>query len=427
MNDLSAVSAVRPLLEAEGFTSYLRHLIFFICVCTLFEGYDTLIVSLALPYLGRDFQVGTPTLGLAVSMINLGTIAAFFPVRLADTYGRCPILFITVTGYTVFTLASAFSSGIYDFIALQFIARMFMVTEIGVGSIMLAEELPARYRGRAIAVMIGSGLMGGIIGSLAFPWLVETRLGWRMLYLMGGSLLPLLAIYRTRIQETRRWRDQSVQGDGQKKSFSQECAETLVIFQKRYRQGLYAGTAIWFLTNFWSSAVLFFFAYHAMQERGWTAGMVGKTLTIAYIVGSSGYLLAGPLLDFAGRKITACLYFSVGGISAALCFRAEAALVIATAYTVVIAMNAVWAISATITSEIFPTSIRATANAVVNNLLGRTGMVLAPALVGLLSPLLGSVGDTVALLALVSFLCIPAVIFLLPETKQQVLEEIVAG
>lgn len=427
MNDPTAVSAVRPLLEAEGFTRYLRHLTFFICVCTLFEGYDTLIVSLALPYLGRDFQVGAQTLGLAVSVINLGTIAAFFPVRLADTYGRRPILFTTVTGYTVFTVATAFSSGIYDFIALQFIARMFMVTEIGVGSIMLTEELPARYRGRAIAVMIGSGLMGGIIGSLSFPVLVETHLGWRMLYLMGGILLPLLAVYRTRIQETRRWRDQSAQGDVQKKSFSQECAETVVIFRKKYRQGLYAGTAIWFLTNFWSSAVLFFFAYYAMQERGWTAGMVGKTLTIAYIVGSSGYMLAGPLLDFAGRKITACLYFSVGGISAALCFRAETALVIATAYAVVIAMNAVWAISATITSEIFPTSMRATANAVVNNLLGRTGMVLAPALVGLLSPLLGSVGDTVALLALVSFLCIPAVIFLLPETKQQVLEEIVVG
>jgi MFS family permease len=427
VQDQSAISEIRPLLEAEGLTRYLRHLTFFICVCTLFEGYDTLIVSLALPYLGRDFQVGAQTLGLAVSVINLGTIAAFFPVRLADTYGRRPVLFTAVTGYTLFTVATVFSSGIYDFIALQFVARMFMVTEIGVGSIMLTEELPARYRGRAIAIMIGSGLMGGIIGSLSFPWLVETHWGWRMLYLMGGVLLPLVIIYRTKIQETRRWRDQRIQREVPPKSLSQEFAETLVVFQKKYRQGLWAGTAIWFLTNFWSSAVLFFFAYYAMQERGWTAAMVGQTLTIAYIVGSSGYALAGPLLDFAGRKITACLYFSVGGISAALCFRAETTLVIAMAYTVVIAMNAVWAISATITSEIFPTSIRATANAVVNNLLGRTGMVLAPALVGLLSPLVGSVGNAVALLALVSFLCLPVVIFLLPETKRQVLEEIVVG
>jgi len=419
-----AVSEVTLPLEAERFTSYLRHLTFFVCVCTLFEGYDTLIISLALPYLGRDFQADSQTLGFTVSVISLGTIAAFLPVRLADKYGRRPVLLAVVSGYTLFTVATAFSTGIYDFVALQFIARMFMVTEVGVGSIVLTEELPARYRGRAISLMIGSGLLGGIIGSLSFPLLVETRLGWRMLYVMGSILFPLLVGYWKRIQETRRWLDQAAQGHPQSKAFFQELKETLAVFQRKYRRSLFAGTSIWFLTNFWSSAVLFFFTYYAMQERGWSPEMVGKTLTLAYILGSAGYLLAGPLLDFAGRKITACLYFGLGGVSAVLCFQSETYLLIAASYVVVIAMNAVWAISATITSEIFPTSIRATANAVVNNLLGRTGMVLAPALVGILSKSLGSVGDAVTLIALVSFLCIPVVAFLLPETKRQVLEDI---
>jgi MFS family permease len=76
VNDQAAIAKVRPLLEAEGFSGYLRHLPFFICVCTLFEGYDTLVISLALPYLGRDFQVDAKPLGLAVSVISLGTIAA---------------------------------------------------------------------------------------------------------------------------------------------------------------------------------------------------------------------------------------------------------------------------------------------------------------------------------------------------------------
>lgn len=49
MSGQIAVSEVTRPLEAERFTSYLRHLTFFICVCTLFEGYDTLIISLALP------------------------------------------------------------------------------------------------------------------------------------------------------------------------------------------------------------------------------------------------------------------------------------------------------------------------------------------------------------------------------------------
>ena len=51
-------------------------------------------------------------------------------------------------------------------------------------------------------------------------------------------------------------------------------------------------------------------------------------------------------------------------------------------------------------------------------------MVLAPALVGILSKTLGSVGDAVALLALANFLYLPVVFFLLSETKRQVLEDI---
>src|SRR5215813_9753975 len=422
MNNQTAVSEAGPSLEAEHLTSYLRHLTFFICACTFFEVYDALITSLALPYLGRDFQADSQTLGFVISLISLGTMAAFLPVRLADKYGRRPVLLTVVAGYTLFTVMTAFSTGIYDYVALQFIARMFMVTEIGVGSIVLTEEIPARYRGRVISLMWCSAVIGGAIGSLFFPFLVETRLGWRTLYLMGGVLLLLLAVYWTRIQETRRWLNQAAQG--QRKSLFHELKETLSVFQKKYRRSLFAGTSIWFLTNFWTSAGGYFFAYHAMQERGWSPEMVAKTLTLAYILGSSGYLLAGLLLDLVGRKITTCLYFGLGGAASVLCFWAETPLVIAASYIVVIAMNAVWAISATITSEIFPTSIRATANAVVNNLLGRTGMVLAPALVGILSKTLGSVGDAVALLALANFLYLPMVFFLLSETKRQVLEDI---
>jgi hypothetical protein len=47
-----AVAVLGPLPGvAERSTSYLRHLLFFIFVATLFEGYDVLIINLALPAL----------------------------------------------------------------------------------------------------------------------------------------------------------------------------------------------------------------------------------------------------------------------------------------------------------------------------------------------------------------------------------------
>ncbi len=164
--------------------------------------------------------------------------------------------------------------------------------------------------------------------------------------------------------------------------------------------------------------------YYVTNERGWDPGAVSYALTLGYSLAIIGYATAGPMLDFAGRRMTATLYFTIGAISAYVCFTAESAIVITVAYVVVLGMHALWPIAATITSEIFPTAIRGTGNAVVNNLLGRTGMALAPAIVGSLSAVLGSVGQAVALVALVPFACIPIILLMVSETKGKELEDI---
>lgn len=420
-----APALAEPILGVtERSTSYLRHLLFFIFMVTLFEGYDVLIINLALPYLGKDFQADSQTLGFALSLISIGTIAAFVPVRLADRYGRRPVFLCAATGYTLFTVLSAFSIGLYDFVAYQFVARLFMVTEIGVGAIILIEELPARYRGAGVALMFSAATIGGILGSSIFPFFVQTELGWRLLYLVGGGLLVLLLFYWTRLQETQRWQHEQEASALPNQSLLASFREMKIVFQRAYRPKLLAGAIVWFTTNFWTAICLFFFSYYVINERGWSTAQVGQTLTMGFVLSIVSFAAAGRLLDFAGRRFTASLYFTVGGISAIVCFLAESPLVIMIAFIVVLGVYPIWAISATITGELFPTRIRGTANAVVNNLIGRTGMVLAPALVGMLSAWLGSVGTAVAALATLNFLCVPVILWSLTETKGKPLEEI---
>jgi putative MFS transporter len=106
------------------------------------------------------------------------------------------------------------------------------------------------------------------------------------------------------------------------------------------------------------------------------------------------------------------------------CFLAESVSVITVAYILVLGMHALWPIAATITSEMFPTHMRGMANAAVNNLLGRTGMVLAPSTVGALSAWFGSVGQAVAGVAVITFLCLPVILTLVGENRGKSLEEI---
>lgn len=144
-----------------------------------------------------------------------------------------------------------------------------------------------------------------------------------------------------------------------------------IVFHPRFRRRAIAGATIWFTVNDWSSNCLFFFSYYVTNERGCDSGAVSYALTLAYSLAIIGYATAGPTLDFAGRRLTATIYFSSGAIAAYICFPAQSEPVITAAYVVVLGMHAVWAIAGTITSEIFPTKIRGTANAVVNHMLGR--------------------------------------------------------
>ena len=403
---------------------YLVWLLAFVCFVTLFEGYDLLILNLALPYLGRDFGVDAKTLGAAVGLINVGTIAAFVPVQMADRLGRRRVFLYAVLGYTVFTLMSAACSGLRDFVVCQFFARMFMVTEIGVGAIILTEEMPARLRGAAVTLMFALSLAGGIVGSSVFPHLIDAGVGWRGLYLIGGAALPVLLWCWPRLQETRRFAHQPPASDAPLLRASLRALVTL--WAPAYRMRLIAGAVIWFAVTGWSASCLFFFSYFVSNERGWTPAEVGYTLTLGYSLAVIGYATAGPMLDFVGRRRTACLYFLIGACAAWVCFTAQSARVISIAYIVVLGAHALWPIAATITSEMFPTHMRGTANAVVNNLLGRTGMALAPMLVGVLSVTVGSVGQAVAYIALIPLVCLPVILLAVGENRGQELESIEA-
>ena len=411
------------LASTPAARGYLVGLLAFIGFVTLFEGYDLLIINLALPALGREFGVDAAVLGKAVGLINVGTIVAFIPVRLADRYGRRRVFLWAIALYTLFTLLSALSVGLADFVLWQFLARMFMVTEIGVGAIILTEEMPARWRGAAVTFMFALSLAGGILGSALHPWLAGSELGWRALYVFGGVVLPVLLLCWPWLRETQRYAAQKA-ATARRESLTALFGAFLALWRSRYRLRVLAGASLWFAVNAWSSSCLFFFAYYVTNERQWTPVEISHALTLAYSLAIVGYVSGGALLDMVGRRVTASLFFVTGSTAAWVCFTAHDPVVITTAYVVVLGMHALWPVAATITSEIFPTELRATANALVNNLLGRTGMALAPAIVGVFSVWLGSVGQSVAVVALVPLACLPIILFAVSESRGQELDRL---
>ena len=130
-----------------------------------------------------------------------------------------------------------------------------------------------------------------------------------------------------------------------------------------------------------------------------------------------GYALAGRAMDRFGRKPTQIAYLGMASLASIACYQAESKALVVASYFGMVAMGGMWSIAQTISAELFPTRLRATANGLTHNLIGRMGMFLGPSAVGALAMSLDSTGDAVALLGLVNFLAIPLLIWLLPETR----------
>ena len=143
-------------------TAYQKRLFVLLSVATFFEGYDFMALAQLLPNLRGDLELSREGGGWLVSVINIGTMLAYFLVRLADRWGRKRLLSLTIIGYTVSSFCSGLAVGVISFALWQLLARMFLIAEWAVGIVYAAEEVPAEGRGMVIGVIQASASLGAI-------------------------------------------------------------------------------------------------------------------------------------------------------------------------------------------------------------------------------------------------------------------------
>lgn len=409
-----------PAVEREA--SYLRLLLVLLGTTTFFEGYDAAISAIVLPDLARSFGANTAALGTAIFVVGLGAFGALFITALGDRVGRRPLLIATTLLYAVFTGLTATAQTVIAFAAFQFLARMFLISELATAITIIAEEFPAERRGRAIGILTALGALGLVAVALLYLFVKETALGWRALYLIG--LLPLLivAVLRTKLRESRRWLDARQLGERLQR------IRFRTVLSSDYRPQLLQVSLVFFFTHLAVLGASTWWTWFARNERGFDQGTVTMFLTIAYLLGISGYLVAGRLQDRIGRKPTGTIFLVAGMVFGIAMFQVQGrvAMFAAMALAVFFGLGVTPVLSAQ-ASELFPTEIRATSVAFARSLFGTLGAIFGPLIVGVLADdrygPIGNVGDSVSLLVL---LFIPAALILqlLPETAGRELESI---
>jgi len=390
-----------------------------LAVVVMFEGFDISATSVVLPYLSHDFNTPTQRLGDALALIALGSMAAWVLLRLADRFGRRPLLLLAATGFSLGSLATVLSWNVASYTAIQFATRALLVSQVALAYLIVSESLPPKLRGRANGLLGAMGSFGAALPFLAIGPALETSLGWRLLFVIGAAPLLMMPLLLWRLRETPIWLAAQAQGLPRPSAI----AELRLLLAPGRRSAFFAMSALWFIVNFASSVGGLFFTLYVVKERHWPASDLAMIAPLGLIGAFVGYMGAGLLSDAIGRRWTACLFSGLLGLLTMFCYASTEHSVITASFVGLQTMLGIWTVAYTLNSELFPTELRGAANGWCNNLLGRWGVVIAPAVMGHLGAELGGIGPAATVLAATAWLAIPLVIFAIPETRGQKLDQ----
>ncbi len=401
--------------KPTALTPYQRRLFVFLGVATFFEGFDYIALTQILPSVRAEFALSESQGGVLISIIGIGAILAYGLIRHADVIGRKRVLGITIVGYTVFSLLTAFSRDAWQFGAAQLAARVFLLSEYAVSMVYVAEEFPADRRGFAVGMLQGLNSLGAIVCAGLVPLLLKTPWGFRSVYVVGSVPLIVLAFMRRSVRETARYEAEKEKlGAG---------TDLFRIFRSPHGKRVPLIASIWALTYLCTYVVVTYWKEFAVAERGFDDSQVSFAIMIAAVGSLPLVFLSGRLLDRIGRRRGALVIFTTASVSTVVAYSAHGFWPLTLGLTGgIFASSAVMPVLNAFTLELFPTELRADAYAWSNNLLGRVGYVLGPLLVGFGAERYGW-GPAVSITAVFPLLALVLILTRLPETGGKELEE----
>jgi MFS family permease len=353
--------------------------------------------------------------GLLNSLTLLASaIGGFLFGFLADRVGRTRALMLSILVYSAASGACGLSRTVVQLAFFRFLLGLGMGGEWTTGAALIAETWRPEHRGKALGLMQSSWAIGEIVAA-AVVGLVLPRFGWRAVFFVG--ILPALLVFwiRRDVPESAVWLEKGGRKEG---------ALRVLLRPDIRRNGLLA-TAMNALGMFgywglftWIPAYLSLPVAEGgrgldlMRTTAWLVVMgVGKWL---------GYVCFGFAADTAGRRRAYVAYLLAAAALVPLYgLASRPATLLVLGPLVAFFGTGYFSGFAALTSELFPTEVRATAMGLSYNI-GRGLSAFAPFVVGTLAARYGL--GAAFLLQAGAFLAAALVALALPETRGKALD-----
>jgi len=348
----------------------------------MLDAFDVMLYALLLAWIITDLEMTRQTAGAIGSATLLAAAAGglLFGV-VADRFGRTRALIASVLIYSIFTALCGLATSAAQLAVFRILLGIGMGGEWASGAALVSETWPDRHRGKALGLMQSAWAIGYALAA-AVTLTVLPRWGWRAVFLIGVLPALLTLWVRRNVKEPDIW----LQSRGLRRS----PARIADIFGDG-RAGLTAAvTAMNACTLFaWWGFNLWLPGFLSSPASAGGIGLSPEAMSwfiIAMQVGMwIGYVTFGYVSDLIGRKRTYVTYLLTAAVLVAIytSLRSPLALLALGPFVAFFATGYFSGFGA-VTAEIYPTSIRATAQGFTYNL-GRIASAAAPYTVGTLA------------------------------------------
>jgi MFS family permease len=382
----------------------------------LLDAMDVMLYSLVLAHLMRELGMSKPTAGLLNSLTLIASAigGALFGF-LADRVGRTRALMLSILVYSLASGACGLSTTIVQLAIFRFVLGLGMGGEWTTGAALIAETWPPAHRGKALGLMQSAWAIGEIVAAGVVA-AVLPRFGWRAVFFFG--VLPALVVFwiRRDVPESALWLD---------RRRDEQRAPLRALWRPELRRNGSIATAMNAFSMFgywglftWIPAYLALPVAEGgrgldlMKTTSWLVAMgVGKWL---------GYVLFGFAADrFGRRRAYVCYLLMAAALVPLYGLATQPMTLLILGPFVAFFGTGYFSGFAALTSELFPTEVRATAMGLSYNI-GRGLSAFAPLVVGALAARHGLGGAF--LLQAGAFFAAAMLALALPETKGKTLD-----
>ncbi|MEY4094319.1 MAG: hypothetical protein RLZZ53_1518 [Acidobacteriota bacterium] len=381
----------------------------------LLDAFDVMLYALILTAVIADLGIDRATGGMMASLtLGASALGGLIFGVIADKLGRTRALSLSILLYSVFTFACGLAQNVWQFAIFRVLLGLGMGGEWASGATLISETWPEKHRGKAMGIMQSCWAIGYGIAAVVVA-IVLPRFGWRAVFFVGVLPAIFTLWIRRSVKEPEMW----VSARGAKRAKAAEGATGARGARFPLRIALFL-TAMNAATMFaWWGLNLWVPSYLSLPTTQGGIGLSTETMSL-FIVAMQvgmwlGYVTFGFISDSLGRRPTYVGYLLIAsGLVWYYGFAREPWVLLVLGPFVAFFGTGYFSGFGAVASELFPTSIRATALGVTYNS-GRLLSAVAPFVVGTMAQNRGfGAAFTLTAIAFV----IAAVLWVgIPETK----------